>query len=227
MDGLFRQGVTLDGYTQPGATRTPPGLAARQRRHPDRPGRQHDPRRRRTWGLWLCGQEPDGPRPLVRQLRRRGDQDRHVPQRRDQGQLHRRLRRTAQRAGPNGIGITPPQQRGRQPDRRHAPADRNVISGNTGAGICVSRAAPPSSIAGNFVGTDASGHAGPCPTAATASTWRAAPTARRRQHDSAGQPRLRQRRQRHRDLHRGRRQHQRQGQPHRHHGGRRRRCRTS
>ena len=155
MDGLFRQSVTIDGYTQPGAE--PNSAAAWQPGNADIrivldgstiPGGQD------SWGLWLSAKNL-----TVRGLSFVNFDDEAIkfatfPSAAIKGN-YIGLYPDGQ-TGPNAVGIT---LRSSEPGNLiggYVPADRNVISGNTGAGLVVTGSSEVA-IAGNFVGTDASG----------------------------------------------------------------------
>ena len=220
MDGLFRQSVTIDGYTQPGAA--PNSAAAWEPGNADIrivldgstiPGGQD------SWGLWLSAKNL-----TVRGLSFVNFDDEAIkfatfPSAAIKGN-YIGLYPDGHTVGPNAVGIT---LRSSEPGNLiggYVPADRNVISGNTGAGLAVTGSSEVA-IAGNFIGTDASGtlarpnggngidmRGGPGSTIGGALA-------------GSGNLRLRQHRQRDRNLNFGRTRPQREGQPHRHNGGQR------
>ena len=155
MDGLFRQSVTIDGYTQPGAA--PNTAAAWTPGNADIrialdgstiPGGQD------SWGLWLSAKNL-----TIRGLSFVNFDDEAIkfatfPSAAIKGNYIGLY--PAGQLGPNAVGIT---LRSSEPGNLiggYMPADRNVISGNTGAGLAVTGSSEVA-IAGNFVGTDASG----------------------------------------------------------------------
>lgn len=156
MNGLFRQGVTLDGYTQPGAS---PNTAG-----PWEPGNADIrivldgsaiPGGQDSWGLWLSAKNL-----TVRGLSFVNFKDEAIkfatfPSAAIKGN-YIGLYPDGVTAGPNAVGIT---LRSSEPGNLiggSAAADRNVISGNTGAGLAITGSSEVA-VAGNFIGTDASG----------------------------------------------------------------------
>lgn len=155
MDGLFRQSVTIDGYTQPGAA--PNTAAAWAPGNADIrivldgstiPGGQD------SWGLWLSAKNL-----TVRGLSFVNFDDEAIkfatfPSAAIKGN-YIGLYPDGQ-LGPNVVGITLRSSEAGNLIGGYVPADRNVISGNTGAGLAVTGGSEVA-IAGNFIGTDASG----------------------------------------------------------------------
>lgn len=156
MDGLFRQGVTLDGYTQPGAS---PNTAG-----PWQPGNadirivldgSNIPNGADSWGLWLSAKNL-----TIRGLSFVNFDDEAIkfatfPSAAIKGN-YIGVYPDGVTPGPNFVGIT---LRSSEPGNLiggYTPADRNVISGNLGAGLSIT-GSNAVAVAGNFIGTDASG----------------------------------------------------------------------
>lgn len=159
MDGTFRAGVTIDGYSQPGAE--PNTAAAWEPGNADiRIVLDGDtiPAGQDSWGLWLSAKNL-----AVRGLSLVNFDDEAIkfatfPSAAIQGN-YIGVWPDGETAGPNATGIT---LRSSEPGNLiggSSPEDRNVISGNAGAGLSVTGSSAVT-IAGNFVGTTASGLAG-------------------------------------------------------------------
>jgi CSLREA domain-containing protein len=156
MDGLFKSGVTIDGYTQPGAAANT--AAAWQPENADIrvvldgsaiPGGQD------SWGLWLSAKNL-----TVRGLSFVNFEDEAIkfatfPSAAIKGN-YIGLYPDGHTVGANSVGITLRSSEVGNLVGGTSPADRNVISGNTGAGIAVTGSSAVV-IAGNFIGTDAAG----------------------------------------------------------------------
>ena len=156
MDGVFKSGVTLDGYTQPGAepnsgTAWTPGNADIRivLDGSTIPGGQD------SWGLWLSAKNL-----VVRGISFVNFQDEAIkfatfPSAAIKGN-YIGVYPDGHTVGPNAVGITLRSSETGNLIGGNAPADRNVISGNSGAGISVTGSSAVV-IAGNFIGTDANG----------------------------------------------------------------------
>jgi len=158
MDGLFRAGVTIDGYSQPGAA--PNSAEAWQPGNADIrivldgdtiPGGQD------SWGLWLSAKSL-----TVRGLSFVNFDDEAIkfatfPSAAIKGN-YIGVWPDGVTAGPNATGITLRSSETGNLVGGSAPADRNVISGNSGPGIAVTGSSAVT-VAGNFIGTDAGGAA--------------------------------------------------------------------